>query len=217
VISGSAEVPPDAGRGDPGRSGYDAAEAADGYRAWQEALGRDRRKRTETTWYLSIQPSGGARTSLGSAGGRDSPVSPVGQAGQFAGGPPAGHGSVSQQQPSSFDLDRHRMCECVRRLVQPVPALRPGHWAGRRHDPAQHEPAEELHRAAPERPYIPLVDLEALTSSSGTVDGLTTERESLEGFAVAEPRQFNTSTASDVRILIATAGNGMHEGARVAG
>jgi ABC-type branched-subunit amino acid transport system substrate-binding protein len=84
---------------------------------------------------------------------------------------------------------------------------------------AQNQRAEELHRAHPERPYITLVALQALTSSSGTADGLTTQRESLGGFAVAQARQLTDSTASEpiVRILIGNAGKGMQEGVRVAG
>ena len=82
----------------------------------------------------------------------------------------------------------------------------------------QNRRAEALHAQYPERPYITLVDLEALTSSNGTPEGLTAERESLEGFAVAQSRQFNATAAADpiVRILIANGGKGMRHGAEVA-
>ncbi|MFE3174035.1 hypothetical protein ACFXPA_01300 [Amycolatopsis sp. NPDC059090] len=82
----------------------------------------------------------------------------------------------------------------------------------------QNRRAEELHRQHPERPYITLVDLEALTSSNGTAEGLTAERESLEGFAVAQSRQLDATAAAEpiVRMLIANGGKGMLQGAAVA-
>lgn len=82
----------------------------------------------------------------------------------------------------------------------------------------QNRRAEELHQQHPERPYITLVDLEALTSSNGTAEGLTAERESLEGFAVAQSRQLDATAAAEpiVRMLIANGGKGMLQGAQVA-
>ncbi|MFC3510310.1 hypothetical protein ACFORO_09065 [Amycolatopsis halotolerans] len=82
----------------------------------------------------------------------------------------------------------------------------------------QNRRAEELHQQHPERPYITLVDLEALTSSNGTAEGLTAERESLEGFAVAQSRQLDATAAAEpiVRMLIANGGKGMLQGAAVA-
>ncbi|WP_037361171.1 ABC transporter substrate-binding protein [Amycolatopsis orientalis] len=82
----------------------------------------------------------------------------------------------------------------------------------------QNRRAEELHQQYPERPYITLVDLEALTSSNGTAEGLTAERESLEGFAVAQSRQLDATAAAEpiVRVLIANGGKGMLQGAQVA-
>ncbi|MGW4401609.1 ABC transporter substrate-binding protein [Amycolatopsis nivea] len=82
----------------------------------------------------------------------------------------------------------------------------------------QNRQAEELHQQYPDRPYITLVDLEALTSSNGTAEGLTAERESLEGFAVAQSRQLDATAAAEpiVRMLIANGGKGMHQGAQVA-
>ncbi|WP_329066885.1 hypothetical protein [Amycolatopsis sp. NBC_01480] len=83
----------------------------------------------------------------------------------------------------------------------------------------QNRQAEQLHQEHPERPYITLVDFEALTSSNGTAEGLTAERESLEGFAVAQLRQLNATATSEpiLRMLIANGGRGMREGVRVAG
>ncbi|MBB1152957.1 hypothetical protein [Amycolatopsis dendrobii] len=82
----------------------------------------------------------------------------------------------------------------------------------------QNRRAEELHQQHPERPYITLVDLEALTSSNDTAEGLTAERESLEGFAVAQSRQLDATAAAEpiVRMLIANGGRGMLQGAAVA-
>ncbi|WP_020665064.1 ABC transporter substrate-binding protein [Amycolatopsis benzoatilytica] len=82
----------------------------------------------------------------------------------------------------------------------------------------QNQQAADLHAQQPDRPYITLVDLEALTSSNGTPEGLTAERESLEGFAVAQSRQLDaTATAEPImRVLIANGGKGMRHGADVA-
>ncbi|HET6503761.1 MAG TPA: hypothetical protein VFG87_23675 [Amycolatopsis sp.] len=82
----------------------------------------------------------------------------------------------------------------------------------------QNQQAEKLHGDNPARPYISLIALQALTSVNGTADGLTTERESLEGVAVAQQRQLTDAATSDpiVRILIANAGKNMRHGADVA-
>ncbi|WP_054814743.1 hypothetical protein [Nocardia arizonensis] len=55
VISAGTQVPPDAGRNDQHRPEYDAAHAVTGYRAWQNALLADRRRRRDTAWYLPLK------------------------------------------------------------------------------------------------------------------------------------------------------------------
>lgn len=74
------------------------------------------------------------------------------------------------------------------------------------------------HAADPSRPYITLVEIEALTSGDGTANGLTAEREALEGVAVAQRRQLNKSGPADpiVRVLFGNAGNNMEQGTLVA-
>ncbi|WP_405163180.1 hypothetical protein OG203_44130 [Nocardia sp. NBC_01499] len=83
----------------------------------------------------------------------------------------------------------------------------------------QNQTAEQRHRDHPERPYVTLIDLEALTApEGGTAAGLTAERESLEGLAVAQNRQLDApgATAPIVRVLIGNAGRDMHYGPEVA-
>jgi ABC-type branched-subunit amino acid transport system substrate-binding protein len=83
---------------------------------------------------------------------------------------------------------------------------------------SQNQQAEQLHAAYPKRPYITLVDVQAFTSLTANADGLTPERESLEGFAVAQQRQLGSHGSTDpiVRVLIANAGQDMDQGVAVA-
>jgi hypothetical protein len=85
----------------------------------------------------------------------------------------------------------------------------------------QNNEAEQLHQQYPQRPYINLAVVEAFSapsSSTNAANGLSAERESLEGVAVAQWRQLNKKGNSDpiIRVLIGNAGNGMHLGATVA-
>lgn len=84
---------------------------------------------------------------------------------------------------------------------------------------AQNKQAASTHGKFPQRPYITIVDLQATTSSDGTDDGLTAEREGLEGVAAAQERQLNKSGDADpiVRVLIGNGGAGMRQAATVAG
>lgn len=77
----------------------------------------------------------------------------------------------------------------------------------------QNYQAEQAHKAHPERPYITLVDINSFTSLTDSADGLTSEREALEGVAVAQQRQLLAHGATDpiVRVLIANAGQGMRQ------
>lgn len=84
---------------------------------------------------------------------------------------------------------------------------------------AQNRLAEQRHREHPDRPYVTLVDLEALTApEGGTAAGLTAERESLEGLAVAQNLQLDAEEAGAplIRVLIGNAGRDMQSGPRLA-
>ncbi|WP_216903249.1 hypothetical protein [Nocardia alni] len=83
---------------------------------------------------------------------------------------------------------------------------------------AQNERAANMHGEFPRRPYITVVDLQATTSSDGTSDGLTAEREGMEGVATAQERQLNESGDADpiVRVLVADGGAGMRRASTVA-
>ncbi|WP_409185305.1 ABC transporter substrate-binding protein [Amycolatopsis sp. VS8301801F10] len=246
VVSASQGPPPDAEPSEE-RPKFHAVEAAIAYQAWQNLLGADRRARRPTAWYLPIclDPP---RTEDEKTGVRKGMLTlgehydlSGGRAAWWttrwvrAGVPAvvlalvAGFAVVRYQ---SF-LDSH--CgtssewltwvddQCVgvsdgtftlfspldkEGTIQQVEAVVAD----------QNRRAEELHQQHPERPYITLVDLEALTSSNGTAEGLTAERESLEGFAVAQSRQLNATAAAEpiVRMLIANGGKEMLQGAAVA-
>lgn len=79
---------------------------------------------------------------------------------------------------------------------------------------SQNQRAIELHRDFPNRPYITLIALWALTSADHTSASLTADRESLEGLAVAQKVQQGKTSSSDpiVRILVANAGPDMSDG-----
>ncbi|MGN2637460.1 caspase family protein [Nocardia takedensis] len=83
----------------------------------------------------------------------------------------------------------------------------------------QNRLAEQKHREQPHRPYVTLISLEALTAAEGgTVAGLTAERESLQGFAVAQRGQLDSTDpdAPLVRILVGNTGRGTRHGVHVA-
>lgn len=82
----------------------------------------------------------------------------------------------------------------------------------------QNQEAASKHVGNPRRPYVAIADLQAFTSANGTADGLTAEREGLEGVAVAQKRQLDKSGDSDpiVRVLIVNGGKNMQQGAAVA-
>jgi hypothetical protein len=70
------------------------------------------------------------------------------------------------------------------------------------------------HRANPKRPYVTLVYVAALTSTTHPPSDLVTARERLEGVAIAQSRQL-ARTGDDepiVRILIANGGTSMQHG-----
>jgi len=82
----------------------------------------------------------------------------------------------------------------------------------------QNRSAERLHAMFPQRPFITLAEVEATTSSDGTVDGLTAQRESFEGVATAQRQQLDQSGDADpiVRVLLVNAGKDMQQAAAVA-
>ena len=80
----------------------------------------------------------------------------------------------------------------------------------------QNQQSEQAYRQNPSRPYVTLVDLQALTSPPGEPDGLAAERESLEGAAVAQAQAINDPIAPLIRLLIGNAGTDMAYGTTVA-
>lgn len=245
VISASHEVPPDDGADDPDRPHYDAAGAVEGYRAWQNVLLADRRARRDNAWYLPIRIPGTSterelretRQKLGSFDGyavgrraarpmwwatRRARIGiPVLVAALIAAGLLVNDARwLSAHCGTDSPLLVKVGDECVGvsdgtyNLFQPADTttLQVEHTIM-----DQNRRAADEHGADRRRPYITLVDVEALTSQTNTAAGLTAERESLEGFAVAQARQLDKSSASDpiVRILIANAGQGMREGTLV--
>ncbi|MEV7099783.1 hypothetical protein AB0M80_43920 [Amycolatopsis sp. NPDC051045] len=246
VLSASEAAPPDA-TPRKGRPKYRAKHSGEAYLAWQNELRDDRRARRDTARYLPIgiddpeseavlEESRRQRDALGDA---YQLTSRQGRAPWWATrwtriGVPL----LVIALATTAVVGRHRSTladhcgtdsewlistgsQCVGMTDGSFDLFQPSDDTTRQVEKVileQNHQAETLHAAHPERPFITLVALEALTSSSGTVDGLTTERESLEGFAVAQRRQLSAPAASDpiVRILIANAGRGMREGVRVA-
>lgn len=245
VISASRKVPPDAGRNTQ-RPKYDARHALGSYREWQNSLLADRRARRNTAWYLPLRIPGvpkpeersqaeqeldplGAykvpRQSLSSSrllrlaavavllvgaaySYRTWSVSHCGEGTRWPGLQPSltWTGSecigVTDGSYNIFQPSDPLLAQVVSTILN------------------QNQQAERLRKKYPQRPYITLIEVEALTSSTGTADGLTAERESLEGVAVAQWRQLNKNPNSDtdpiVRILIANAGKSMKQGVLVA-
>ncbi|HEX3787429.1 MAG TPA: hypothetical protein VHW44_06175 [Pseudonocardiaceae bacterium] len=242
VISGSTEVPPDAGRRYADRPHSGAAGAADAYRAWQRDLLTDRRARRDTAWYLPIQipatpaepEKSGAERKLRAFNGytvgfRASRPALLGSRWLRLGvvlivlaGAAVGSFTWYQNHCDTWHSSLTRSgAECIGVTDGSFDLFQPS-------DPtiqqvvdtvyAQNQQAERLHAVFPQRPYITLADLEAITSGDGTADGLTAERESLEGIAVAQQRQLNKTGSSDpiVRILLANGGQAMRQGVTVA-
>ncbi|MFF4602876.1 hypothetical protein ACFY12_09025 [Streptomyces sp. NPDC001339] len=80
---------------------------------------------------------------------------------------------------------------------------------------AQNRRAEEVHQAAPDRPFVTLVHLSALLSVTGKPTGqLAYGREALQGAASAQSRQLRGTGPGEpiLRIFPANAGSGMRFG-----
>lgn len=247
VVSASQDVPPDAGLTDSSRPKCDARHAGAGYREWQNDLLNDRRARRDNAWYLPIRISEDA--SAGALEGAAQALRSLGgyQLNRRQSRPPwwasrwsrIGAPAVVVVVVAAFLVVQHENTlrshcgteieslawtgtECIGLSDGTYDLFQPSDSSIQQAEQvilAQNHRAEELHATYPQRPYITLVDMEAFTSSTGTADGLTAERESLEGFAVAQLRQIQAPTDSDpiVRILVANAGRGMSQGPRVAG
>ncbi|MBS2966086.1 hypothetical protein KGA66_23780 [Actinocrinis puniceicyclus] len=251
VISASVDVPPDAGR-DPTRPRYDAANALDAYRAWQNQLLADRRARLENAWYLPIRIPG-------------EPTEEVRRRVSMTIAAHSGYAATrGEARPAWWESRRVRLTLPAVAAAVAVSGLAAhnrsqaadhGHWLAEHcgtgsallietgtqcigvtdgshdlfqpSDPVirgveqtilqQNKQAATLHRQAPQRPYIALIEVEALTSPTNAPSGLTAEREALEGLAVAQWRQLRAPGVADpiVRVLIANAGQGMREGSRL--
>jgi len=247
VITASRKAPPDAGKRYPDRPDYDASNAYRGYQYWQNLLSVDRRARRDIAWYLPLKIPGipspadrkGVEQEVGPLDHYRVPRPPwwssrlvrmaltlviltgvVTAYNGYSHDHCAGwtrwpgldpslvwtgsecigvtDGSYNIFQPSDASLDQ------VNRVIL-----------------HQNNEAEQLHRQYPQRPYISLADVEELSApspSTNAANGLSAERESLEGVAVAQWRQLNKTGNSDpiIRVLIVNAGNGMHQGTTVA-
>jgi ABC-type branched-subunit amino acid transport system substrate-binding protein len=247
VISASRKVPPDAGHRIPGRPQYDAAHALIGYQNWQNSLFADRRAHGDTAWYLPLSIPGvpseserhQAEQQIGAFDGY--------QLGRSTARPPWWSSRILRMGVilillaglvGSYTTWAQAHCGGWTRFPGLSPSLE---WTGTEcigvtdgsydiFQPSdqsilqveqvilsQNRQAEQTHAAHPERPYITLVDIDTLTSSTGSADGLTPEREALEGIAVAQQRQLQGgSTDPIVRVLVANAGLGMRQGPALA-
>lgn len=82
----------------------------------------------------------------------------------------------------------------------------------------QNHRAEMIHELNPRRPYLSVVYVAALSSTAQPPGELVSQRESLEGIAVAQIRQLEKNGENDpvVRILVANAGMLMKHGVKIA-
>ena len=247
VITASCKVPPDAGKLNPGRPKYDASHAFEGYQHWQNSLSADRRARRDIAWYLPLKIPG--IPSPADRKGVEQEVGPIGH--YRVPRPPWWSSRLVRLAvtlvvlagvATAYNVYSHDHCAGWTRWPGLNPSLV---WTGSEcvgvtdgsyniFQPSdaslnqvnqvilrQNSEAEQLHQQYPQRPYISLADVEALSapsSSSNAANGLSAERESLEGVAVAQWRQLNKTGNSDpiIRVLIVNAGNGMHQGTTVA-
>lgn len=246
VISASRKVPPDAGV-IPGRPRYEAAHALDGYRHWQNSLFADRRAHDVTAWYLPLRIPGvpseperrQAEQQIGAFGGYQlesraartpwwsSRILRIGVILILLGGLATGYTMWSHAYcggwtrfPGFSSSLKWTGTECIGVTDGSYDIFQPSDQSTQLVEHvifSQNQQAKQAHTAHPERPYITLVDIEAFTSSTSSADGLTSERESLEGLAITQQRQLQGSpTDPIVRVLIANAGQGMRQGVALA-
>ncbi|MGH3623458.1 MAG: hypothetical protein ACRDQ5_16950, partial [Sciscionella sp.] len=223
---------------------YDAVNARDGYAAWQSSLLADRRARRDTAWYLPVavpgRPTEPQRAQLEQRLSGVRPyrmIRPPLWSGRLL--------RVSVVAvlllgaAVTYTTWSHKHCggwtrwpgwspevtlvdgQCVGVTDGSFDIFSPSDAQTRKVEAQilkQNQQAEQR-RKTTSRPYMTLVALQALTTNPPvTPDSLTAERESLEGVAVAQARQLAKPGVNDpiVRILIANAGAGMHEGRLVA-
>jgi hypothetical protein len=239
VITASCKVPPDAGTLNPDRPTYDALHAFEGYQDWQNSLSADRRARRDIAWYLPLKIPG--IPSPADRKGVEQEVGPIGR--YRVPGPPWWSGRLFRLAVALVMLAgaatvyngySHDHCagwtrwpglnpplvwtgsECVGVTDGSYNVFQPSDASLDQVNQVilhQNHEAEQLHHQYPQRPYISLADVEALSapsSSTNAANGLSAERESLEGVAVAQWRQLRKTGNSDpiVRILVVNAGSG---------
>lgn len=247
VVTASATAPPTGTTSTPSggpekREGFWAHGAYHGYRIWQNELLTDRRARRPNTWYLPIWISPDLtdddrnavsdrlrsfqRYVVGRPNARPALLASrwlrlgtvaVVLAGASVGALAWTHGHCGGWNPSL----RWTGTECIGVSDGSTDLFQPSDGPIRDVEQVvydQNQQAMREHAANPHRPYITLVEIEAITSSDGTANGLTAEREALEGVAVAQWRQLNKSGMADpiVRVLFGNAGQNMQQGALVA-
>jgi hypothetical protein len=247
VITASRKVPPDAGKLNPARPQYDAPHAFGGYQHWQNSLLADRRARRDIAWYLPLKIPGipsladrqGVEQEVGPIGQYRVPRPPWWSSRLLR---LAVTLVVLAGVATAYNVYSHNHCagwtrwpglnpslvwtgsECVGVTDGSYNIFQPSNTSLDQVNQVilrQNNEAEQLHQQYPQRPYISLAVVEAFSapsSSTNAANGLSAERESLEGVAVAQWRQLNKKGNSDpiIRVLIGNAGNGMHLGATVA-
>lgn len=246
IVAAGPTVRPNPGRREGDRiESHPASQAAIAYAEWQRRLSESRRARRAVTWYLLLEitrPDTTAQTPAvsGLEGFKNFDLESIKE--RRAVRPPLWtYGPVRVAVvvvvvaalaliPIRYSrnhcwtltsmLDRHGS-ECVGVSAGSYDLFQPSDETSAQvvhviH--AQNDEAERKHKLFPARPYITIAEVEATTSSDGTVDGLTAERESLEGVATAQRRQLDQSGDADpiVRVLLVNAGQGMQQAEVVA-
>jgi hypothetical protein len=244
VVSASRKVPPDAGR-DSRRPKHDAEHAGAAYQAWQDSLLADRRKHRDNAWYLPLRiPSPPSTTTRDGLRQKMDLVRPyrvpsaawwsrravrVGLVIVLLAGFVTGYYEWSASHcgggirwPGLSPSLVWTGSECVGitdgsdNIFQPSDDTLKTVLTVIK---TQNDQAVQRHVEQPQRPYITVAVMEAFTSATTSQSGgLTSERESLEGAAVAQADQLNASGDADpiVRLLIVNAGRGMGAGQQVA-
>jgi len=235
VISASRTAPPNAGTIPDRPARKEEVKEFVAFDEWQNTLLDDRRAREPNTWYLQLQipeQAPGQRYSPSicyeSSGKEFRPPFFTSRwfritvAAVILAGAGAFTGTTYHARCNTWDANLSWTgSECIGVTDGSTDLFQPSDDTIRQVEQTvlrQNECAAVMHASAPQRPYITIVELQAITSSNNTADGLTAERESLEGVAVAQRRQLEKSGSSDpiVRVLIGNAGKNMLQGATVA-
>ncbi|MET0236053.1 MAG: ABC transporter substrate-binding protein [Kibdelosporangium sp.] len=244
-ISGSAKVPPFAIKSDDGTVVPTAHNALAAYRKWSERFSTASRARTPTAWYLPIKVPPGpteesdrhdeARERLLDTQPITSAPAPVwsrrwvlalallaviGGVATLEENQRIGHCGKFFLAAEASTLLRAENGECIGVTEQGF-AFQPSDTAlsdVQAKVGELNERAASAHRDNPNRPYVSLVFIAALTSPNQSPI-LASERESLAGIAVVQDRQIAKTGDDDplLRILVANAGSQMRYGPRLAG